>query len=132
MPAPAHRPASALRHALLGLAGVLLLLRALVPAGWMPASEGGLFDLVICTSTGVEAVRGEVDGGSPAGDADGSLLHQPCAFAGMPAALPPPWQIAMPCCAVLPGLAWGYLPALAAALATGWALPPATGPPSGA
>ena len=65
-----------------------LLLRSLVPAGYMPdfstTSDGGL-KIVICTAIGVTALTVD-DGGKPVPDQGRKHQDQPCAFAGIAAA----------------------------------------------
>lgn len=125
----------------IALIGCALLLRALIPAGWMP----------IRTADGVllELCSGRMPGGTPeqasaaralldqalAGTADhrdppdGAAKDQPCTFAGLAHAAPPPATVATPAPASptveLPP------PALAAAIGRGLPAPPppSTGPP---
>jgi hypothetical protein len=65
-----------LRLAGLHIALVAMVLRALLPAGWMPAPESGT-PLVICTIDG--AIHGHAKPGGPADPSDRD--HQLCPFA---------------------------------------------------
>jgi hypothetical protein len=84
-----------------------LVLRALVPAGYMPtASTERFLELRLCTTLGVEkqVVRLAIPG-SP-GDAakrqpPGTGEHNPCAFAVAPAAVPVPAAVGLLIPAVL-------------------------------
>jgi hypothetical protein len=60
-----------------------ILLRGLVPVGWMPAVGMDGPQLVICTTSGLVAAPAEMfaPGGDPAPPA--SVDHSPCAFAGL-------------------------------------------------
>jgi len=114
----------------LALLGLVLAVRVLVPAGWMPAQQGPGFAIAMCSGSGAEAVwvdtEGKVHKQAPAAMGD-----QHCAFAGLGAPmlgsdLPP---------AILPAVRAGAAPALQPALAAiGHGLaappPPATGPPA--
>lgn len=69
---------------------VMVALRALIPAGFMPdfgAAQGGSFQLVFCTAAGLHAVtvdaRGEPTDPSPVPAA----RHEHCAFAAAPLGL---------------------------------------------
>ncbi|MCW3847482.1 hypothetical protein OF829_09525 [Sphingomonas sp. LB-2] len=113
----------------LALLGLVLALRLLVPAGWMPSGKGG-FTVTICTGSAMEAAwvdtEGKVHKQAPAQGGD-----QHCAFAGLGApmlggGLPP---------AIAPLLPADAAPATTRALASiGQGLaappPPATGPPA--
>ncbi|MEQ1672187.1 MAG: DUF2946 family protein [Hyphomicrobium sp.] len=62
-------------------------LRALIPAGFMPAftaAPDGGFKVVICTSTGIQTLLLNVldDGGAPPGQHSGQA-GEACAFSGM-------------------------------------------------
>ncbi|MGQ5700486.1 hypothetical protein ACUJ46_00325 [Sandaracinobacteroides sp. A072] len=123
--------ASAGSQALLALAGLLLLLRALLPAGWMPALSPDGMTLVVCSAAGLQALPdGEGPFGNPAGTPDESA-HPPCAFAGLggPSILPrlPLWlPHAIPVLAT-----WAGVEAPVRALvARGWLTPPSQAPPA--
>jgi hypothetical protein len=75
----------ALRH----LAIIALLVRAMVPAGWMPEAHGGL---VICSAGTLGTIHHDGDK-TPA-----QASHEECAFAAVPhlAAAPDAPQIALP------------------------------------
>lgn len=66
---------------------VLMLLRALVPTGWMPAASGDGFTITICTSDGRVSAWLDADGTihrDAPGD-DGAGKDSPCLFAlGIP------------------------------------------------
>lgn len=67
------------------------LLRALIPAGFMPdfgAASRGVFQVVICSANGLEHLTLDVNG-KPVHEQKSSHQHQPCAFSGLAAvALP--------------------------------------------
>lgn len=123
-----RRPA---RIALL-LVVAALFMRMLIPAGWMPAAEGGTI-ITLCTGAGAEQAwiddAGKLHKGAKPGE--GQADH-PCAFGGFAAVLDlPPTGGSL---AFLPPLA-AASPALATAtVAIGRGLaappPPSTGPPS--
>lgn len=118
------------RIAALGLALALLALglRALVPAGWMPAVSPGGLTMTLCTGAGVEVISLDKNGQPvKAAKADGG----PCAFSGLGTplldALPP--AVVLPLLAFL--LALGFAPVVRPALATtDWLRPPLRGPPA--
>jgi len=108
-----------------------LLMRVLVPAGWMPASERGLM-ITLCTGTGAQQAwmdeRGTLHEGKPG---EGQADH-PCVFAGFAALLDLPSSAGV---LDAPRLTAPVLPALVAtAVAIGHGLaappPPSTGPPA--
>ena len=74
----------ALRH----LAIIALLVRAMVPAGWMPEANGGL---VICSTGTLGTIHHD-------GDAPREAAHHDCAFAAAPqmAAAPDAVQLVLP------------------------------------
>ena len=91
----ARQPASAWRHVCLTLVAFALMLKVLVPAGFMvgPPSSGLPFPLVLCTSQGPLVVDGgeALPGHHEGGRAPGGQAHDsPCAFAGHGAGAPPP------------------------------------------
>jgi len=67
-----------LRVAGFQLAFMAMLLRALLPAGWMPDASGHAF-FTICTADG--AVQGARNGHSDQNKPDDSARHQICPFA---------------------------------------------------
>ena len=116
----------------IGLLFAALLLRLLVPAGYMPV-EGRGFAVTLCTGMGrVEAwmdASGHIHKQKP----DDAKGEQPCIFAGHAAALDLP---PMPAAAEAPMAAaqiMAGLPRWTVAVGQGLAAPPppATGPPSG-
>lgn len=68
-----------------------LMLRVIVPAGYMPdfsAASDGMFKVVICTANGMQTVSLDEDG-QPVPDQSTGHVDQPCAFSGLAAvALP--------------------------------------------
>lgn len=112
-----------------GLALLALLLRALAPAGWMPAvaADGGV-TIVVCTGSG--PAEAKLNLGIPAKQGGGAK-DAPCGFAGLGApALPaaPAFALAL---ALLFILAAGALPRpLPARLAVRWRNPPSHAPPA--
>ncbi len=78
------------RDAFLALALVAALIRSLVPAGFMPASdETGAVRMVICTVGGAKTLDGAARAPT---DADGAMAssQSPCAFAALALLAPPP------------------------------------------
>jgi hypothetical protein len=67
------------RHAIAWVALVALLLRGLIPAGFMPRPAHSAADahLIICTGEGARLILGD-QGGAPL---NSSLEHKPCIFA---------------------------------------------------
>lgn len=115
----------------LGLVMAALLLRLLVPAGWMPAANGGFF-ITLCNAAGQTSVwmddAGQVHKQKPAAE---GKADQDCAFAPICAALDLPSVVAP----ILPLLAVSVLPvAIFQAVGIGRGLaappPPPTGPPA--
>ena len=103
----------------------MVLLRALIPTGWMPSFGPQGTELILCSATG--AGKAVVDLGIP--DARQSPAHEPCAFsgAGLPL-LPLLPQIAPPLVALLLDATPPTGPPAAPA-APARRLPPATAPP---
>ncbi len=116
---------------LLGLALMLLMARALVPAGWMPAQQRGQW-ITICSGAGVAMAWVGADGKIDKHHAPAKTEKAGhCAFAGLgaPADLSvPPLDIAALAFAAL------LLPKRTAAISVGHGLaappPPKTGPPA--
>lgn len=95
-----RRSSEGLRHVFLTLAAFALLVKILVPTGWMvgPRSEALPFPIVICTGDGMMTLAaGEIppdqDGQHAPGDS--SAKHAPCAFAGQGSALAAPLVVAV-------------------------------------
>ena len=89
---------AAFRHILLAA----LLIRALLPLGWMPGqAQLGQAAFIIC------AADGTIQHGAPGKD-DSARPHQPCAFAAASQIfdLPEPAHIATPSVALLPAAVW--------------------------
>nr|WP_206377020.1 DUF2946 family protein [Sphingomonas sp. G-3-2-10] len=116
----------------MALIALALLMRVLVPGGWMPAAAADGFAITLCTGTGMETAWIDAEGGihkdKPSGEAG---ADQHCAFAGMGMAM-----LGGDASAALaaPAPAQVELPArpLQAAIGQGLAAPPppATGPPA--
>lgn len=118
--------------AALALIALALLLRVLVPAGFMPAAGKG-FAITLCTELGMTPAWVDEDGKVHKGKTgpDGTADH-PCVFAGFGAALDTPGiaaVVAAPAIAIA-----ATLIAFAETVAIGRGLaappPPATGPPA--
>lgn len=72
------------------------LLRALIPAGFMPdfgAASRGVFQVVICSANGLEHLTLDVNG-KPVHEQKSSHQHQPCAFSGLAAVALPDLAVA--------------------------------------
>lgn len=116
----------------LALIALALLMRVLVPGGWMPATTGQGFAITLCTGTGMETAWIDAEGGihkeKPSGEAG---ADQHCAFAGMGMAM---LDGDAPAAIVAPAPAQVELPARPLQVAIGQGLaappPPATGPPA--
>ncbi|WP_336965858.1 hypothetical protein [Sphingobium aquiterrae] len=127
-----HNRATMRGNIALMLVALALMMRALVPAGWMPASGKGV---AITLCTGMGAVSAWVDEGGivhKGKPLSGTPADHPCAFAGIGIAADLP--SALPAMALAP-LPAAILPALrATAIGVGRGLaappPPPTGPPA--
>ena len=120
---PAHRPVAA---ALLLLA---LLVRGLVPAGWIPMVGADGAGLVICSSAGATAAPAGIflPGEQQAPVAD----HSPCAFAGLGTPLlPAAFPLAFSFAAILLSTAPATGPPAAPASPRDNLRPPAQAPPT--
>jgi len=85
-PTPGHPRASGLTVALLLIS---LMIRGLIPSGWMPNAHGMLHDpLVICTGAGPQLLTLETP--APPAAPRSSHHHDVCAFAGHVS--PPVWS----------------------------------------
>lgn len=139
MPVARLLPPLLSRHVLLLAVGCALMLRILIPAGWMPVADAHGLRIALCSGTGA-AAGASVDASSGGHHAathhqktDDKTTHtdQPCAFAGM--ALP--WTGAelvslpflLPVEALASPIAMGLV-----AISNGLVAPPppATGPPA--
>ena len=122
-----HRPS----RWLLGLALMLLLLRAVVPAGWMPAQERGQW-ITICSGAGVSMAWIGADGKIDKEHAPAkSEKSSHCAFSG----LGTPVDLAVDAFSLpLPPFAAVIVPMLTTLVTVGQGLaappPPKTGPPA--
>jgi hypothetical protein len=137
-----HARPGGLQGLCVALLGAALLLRALVPAGWMPAQAGGGPAITLCApgspdgdpralaaaNAVFQAALGD-HGQSPDDSHDG-LGAKPCTFAGLTPLAPPsvPDALAHPPAA---DAAATFPPSLRAAVGRGLPAPPppATGPP---
>lgn len=67
------------------LVGAALLMKMLVPAGFMPAMSNGTILVQLCSSTGVRTVAMEMPGlsGQSGGQDQHAVADQPCVFSGL-------------------------------------------------
>ena len=126
------------RAAMLALIAGALIVRVLIPQGWMPAATGGGFSLTICTGMGPMRVTDSPGVAMsprgmhhmPAGQDHGSGDH-PCTYASavmaMAEPLLPMLDLLAPMAATIPAAS-----STAVSLGRGLAAPPppSTGPPS--
>jgi len=117
---------------MIGLLTLMLAMRLLVPAGWMPMASGG-YAITLCTGMGAVSAWVDKDGNiHKQKPASSENSQQPCAFAGFAAALDAPELPA----ALAPVVAQsgGVFAAAFGGLAIGRGLaappPPPTGPPA--
>ena len=125
---------------LLALIGAAFILRALIPAGWMPTHTVNGFAIELCSSGTMEADAEQlrvarelfhaalIDTDQDKGDRT-TAADQPCSFAGLPQMAVPPPAAQPPAPASLPPQ---IAPAaLVAAIGRGLPAPPppSTGPP---
>ncbi|RXD05153.1 hypothetical protein EQZ23_08545 [Sphingomonas sp. UV9] len=130
------------RRWLLLLFACAMLVRALIPTGWMPITDAQGFHIVLCSGTGPAMLSTGPSAKAPMNHAMAGMHHEkssdhhsqgpehPCAFAGVTPAIDAP-TLAAP----LPLVRIRATPALARALVTiGHGLaappPPQTGPPT--
>ena len=123
--------ANARGKAALALLVAALLVRLLVPAGWMPMAGSG-YAITLCTGMGAVTAWVDGDGKLHKGERGDSGSDQPCAFSGHSAALDLP---SLGNITMLPVMATTtpILPAMfAVGLGRGLAAPPPppTGPPA--
>jgi len=117
--------------AVLGLLAIALLMRLLVPTGWMPMAGSG-YAITLCTGMGAVQAWVDKDGNVHKGKPTDTKSEQPCAFSGYSLALdlPPFGGVA-----ILPALPNAVLPVaslFAVDVGRGLAAPPPppTGPPA--
>jgi hypothetical protein len=68
---------------------VAFLLKALIPAGFMPEFSGGdAFKIVICTANGTKLVDADAESGDPSRPAP-THMGEPCTIGGLAAVLAP-------------------------------------------
>jgi hypothetical protein len=95
-----RRSPEAWRHVFLTLAAFALVLKVMIPTGWMvgPSNDGLPFPLVICTGQGAMTLatdQAAADQQAPNAPAhEKSVKHAPCAFAGQGAAFESPAIVA--------------------------------------
>jgi hypothetical protein len=136
------RSSTGLRAPFALLLGCALLLRVLIPAGWMPAAGGGL-RIELCADGGAmagfereaqrrfdQAVAGAAGHAGKSERSDDPRKDQPCAFSGLALAWTQPEAFGLLSPAPPPAAA--PVPALVAAVGRGLAAPPppSTGPPA--
>lgn len=123
------------RDALLALALLAIVLKVMVPAGFMPSAEtrNGLpFALVLCTGDGAKVVQPGDALDARHGDKSDKAGHDvPCPFAARGAAAPPPTVVAAIAVDLIAYAAPLLPPARTLAPGRGLAAPPPppTGPP---
>lgn len=73
------------RHRLLAgwLVGAALLLKLLVPSGFMPVVSGASFTMILCTSYGTQQVVMTSPGHESGDGQHAAKAEMPCAFAGL-------------------------------------------------
>lgn len=112
------------------LVALALLMRLLVPVGWMPAAEQG-FAITLCTGEGAVSAwvddKGEIHKGKPAAE----QTSHPCIFAGFGVALDLPSFTAIGAPLLLAAEALPPFARFVVAIGQGLAAPPppSTGPP---
>lgn len=114
----------------LSLAVLALLMRLVVPVGWMPSADGR--SITLCTAMGVVQAWVDADGDlHEKAPAKPVKAGEPCVFAGLSAAILMPDAMASLGVPALP-TAPVFLPALTVAVGRGLAAPPPppTGPPA--
>lgn len=113
-----------------------LVMRVLIPQGWMPVETSDGWRITICTGSG--PMQMDMPGMAAmkamhhrSGDQDHGSSDHPCAFSGLAMALDKPPLPALPLPTPVPAI---LLAALVIAIGVGRGLaappPPATGPPS--
>lgn len=127
----AIRQSDRAKAALACLAALVLALRLLAPAGYMPVLGAQGVIVTLCTGQGAMTVLLDREGGTPVKPHSGAGEH--CPFAGGAA---PPLLPSLTADLMLPAWA-GAFGVIAFALKTGWIArlaappPPASGPPPG-
>lgn len=114
----------------LALLMLALLMRVMIPAGWMPAAGSG-YAITLCTGTGAVSAWIDKDGNVHKGKPADSKPDQPCAFSGFSAVLDLPFSVGLP---LAPISATALIAAKLLAVTIGHGLaappPPPTGPPA--
>ncbi|MEG3179338.1 DUF2946 family protein [Sphingomonas sp. LT1P40] len=112
------------------LIALAVLMKIVVPAGFMPVMDGGKMIVMVCTGMGQQQVEIDVPGMPAKEDGATRTAAQPCAFAGFADALLPgadPVQLAAALVFILAlGFVAVVLPAL---LRPRYLHPPLRGPP---
>lgn len=122
----------------LAIIACALLMRVLVPQGWMPIQTAHGWEITICTGTGPMQMEMPADMASAmkgmhhgSGDQDHNSNDHPCAFSSLAMALdePPPLVIDLPKLVVE---TWLAVAAAVVSIGRGLAAPPppSTGPPT--
>lgn len=124
------RTARAMPKALMtAILAAILLLRVLIPQGWMPVETEHGWQITICTGTG--AMQMTMPDPTGRHRQDHSPADHPCTFAGFALALD---RAMPPILALAPVILSGWLVAAGRTVTIGRGLaappPPATGPPS--
>jgi hypothetical protein len=114
----------------LGLLTLALLMRLIVPAGWMPTAGNG-YAITLCTGAGTVSAWIDADGKLHKGEPADTASDHSCAFAGFAGALdlPATGALALP---ILPATAILVARPFAVDIGRGLAAPPPpqTGPPA--
>lgn len=111
------------------LVAAALMLRAMLPAGWMPVGEADGIRVALCTGAGPAFVTLTRDG-KVHKEAPRQAPRDPCPFgllSAQAADIPPP--VALAAAPIVPGQVAARLPDAARAVIRRTALPPARGPP---
>ena len=121
------------RPVALAILGAALLLRVLVPTGWMPAhGADGVTRITLCTPNGVAHAWVDADGAiHDKKPHEKSGADQPCAFTGLAMAGDLPAIAALPA-TIAPSAAAPSIAGARASIGHGLAAPPppSTGPPA--
>lgn len=117
----------------LWLAAVALLMKVMVPAGYMPSIGGGSVTITLCTGEGVKAVAVALPG-APAERSDGAKKQQqgtsPCAFTSLWSPASGAIDAALLAIAIAFIMAFGVRPVVQRIVATpAFLRPPLRGPP---
>ena len=119
------------QHVGLALVAMALVMRLLVPAGWMPSVENGRAGITICTGMGMAQAwvdsNGKIHKSQPNKNGQG---ERPCVFGGLGAALDVPALATLPLYAPpLTAITILLLPTVTVGHGLVAPPPPSTGPP---